>query len=103
MKLYELQSTPANPDTEGTEEKRPDLPESGLAELRQIRTRVRICRSLYNFDLYEMINSSCVVKITGKPLNQGQKMGMQVPCTLKFTGDPPILKKLQSLIQKVNE
>ena len=30
IELY-LQSTPANPDTEGTEENRPDMPESGLA------------------------------------------------------------------------
>ena len=28
---FKIQSTPANPDTEGTEENRPDMPESGFA------------------------------------------------------------------------
>ena len=34
--LLQIQSTPVNPDTEGTEENRPDTAESGLAGVKYI-------------------------------------------------------------------
>ena len=45
--------------------------------------------------------STCEVKITGKPVNLGENM--QVPYTLKIPGDPTMVKKLQSLLQKFDE
>ena len=39
--------------------------------------------------------NSATVKITRKAVNKGKGMGMEVPCSITFTGSKPMLDKLK--------
>ena len=44
---------------------------------------------------------STTVKITGKAVNKGKGMGMEVPCSIAFTGSKPMLDKLKEILSQL--
>lgn len=44
---------------------------------------------------------TCTATVTGKPINQGDGMGMKVPCKLIFNGRKEFIDKLEQVIKKL--
>ena len=45
--------------------------------------------------------SSATVKITGKTVNKGKGMGVEVPCSITSTGSKPMLEKLKEILYQL--
>ena len=45
--------------------------------------------------------NSATVKITGKDVNNEKGMGMEVPCSITFTGSKPMLDKLKNILHQL--
>ena len=46
---------------------------------------------------------STTVKITGRAVNKGKGMGMEVPCSIAFTGSKPMLDKLKEILSQLQQ
>ena len=46
-------------------------------------------------------NHQCRVEITGRAINEGDKMGMKVPCKLHFVGSNDFIKILKTELHKM--
>ena len=60
-------------------------------------TRGNFAKMVFYF-LRRDSTSSCTCRITGKAVNQGKGMGLQVPCELTFNGKSNIISQLKTLI-----
>ena len=56
---------------------------------------VRFAQTIFYF-LRADETAQCVVTITGKPTNLGDKLGQKVPCSLRLTGQTKFIKVLKS-------
>ena len=45
--------------------------------------------------------SSAAVKITGKVVNKGKRMGLEIPCSITFTGSKLKLDKLKEILYQL--
>ena len=61
----------------------------------------KFAKTVFFFLRADTINSA-TVEITGKPINDGKGMGMQVPCRIKFTGrNKAVLDKLKDILKQL--
>ena len=59
-----------------------------------------LAKTVFLFLRTDTINSARV-EITGKAVNKGIGMGMQVPCKFIVTGSKPVLDKLKDMFQQL--
>ena len=60
----------------------------------------KFAKTIFFFLRTDEINSA-TVKITGKAVNKGKGMGMEVPCSITFTGSKPMLNKLKEILYQL--
>ena len=60
----------------------------------------KFAKTVFFFLRTDEINSA-IVKITGKAVNKGKGMGMEVPCSILFTGNKPKLDKLKEILYQL--
>ena len=60
----------------------------------------KFAKTVFFFLRTDEINSA-TVKITGKAVNKGKGMGMEVPCSITFTGSKPMLDKLKEILYQL--
>ena len=64
------------------------------------RKRGQFAKTVFFLLRTDEINSA-TVKITGKAVNKGKGMGMEVPCSITFTGSKPMLDKLKEILYQL--
>ena len=60
----------------------------------------KFSKTVFFFLRTDEINSA-TVKITGKAVNKGKGMRMEVPCSITFTGSKPMLDKLKEILYEL--
>ena len=60
----------------------------------------KFAKTVFFFLRTDEINSA-TVKITRKAVNKGKGMGMEVPCSITFTGSKPMLGKLKEILYQL--
>ena len=60
----------------------------------------KFSKTVFFFLRTNKINSA-TVKITGKAVNKGKGMGMEVSCSITFTGSKPMLDKLKEILHQL--
>ena len=60
----------------------------------------KFAKTVFFFLRADTINSA-TVEITGKPINDGKGVGIQVPCRIKFTGRKAVLDKLKDILKQL--
>ena len=60
----------------------------------------KFAKTVFFFLRIDKINSA-TVKITGKTVNKGKRMRMEVPCSITLTGSKPMLDKLKEILYEL--